>query len=1572
MAAKPSINIIIPVYRGYKSTRDCLRTVLGSLPEWANVVVVNDASPEQKLVECFDAWALDKRVSVLHNASNLGFVGTVNRAMALSNTDVILLNSDTLVSPGWLERLQAAALTNPRAASVTPLSNNATICSYPRFCHDNPMLPGCDVATMQRYCEDANSGLTVELPTGVGFCMYIRRQCLNEVGLFDEEAFGRGYGEENDFCIKASNAGWVHLLAADCFVFHQGGVSFADDKAQLTQVAEAVINARHPDFFAQVQEFVALDPIKPFRDRIDKLIVEAGGVAKEMLARIRAAERESAETEPFNIESSMKDVSSLNNSVELSPKEAQALDDFARDNAEKLLFITHAWGGGVEQHVSLLRRIVPARVMVLRGCGNGAVELSLMSVAQGAAVPSEVVLKIGGFDSSRVDVWQTLLRQFQFDRVHLHHVHGWSVEIIEVLKGLALPFDITLHDYFLISPRYHQVEGGAVCDGPGWPTADDEWRTLMASVVASASRIIAPSLSVKRAVEAVFPAGKYSYQAHPQRVEAAADVKKVLLLGSLSPEKGLRVVEKVAILAAAQVPTLSFQLIGFSTDPVDAPLAMTGDYAEQDLPRLIAEQKPDVIWMPAQVPETFCFTLSHALASGVPIVASDMGALPERLEDVPNARLIPSDASCEAWLQALQDATEAKPASARVVSDNLDEYARWYMKDINKVVSKSEVDTLALLASIQALPTAPLPPDRPIKSLLHFASRTHHRGVMRDVERRLSLLPDDETEVASMLEFRQLHAAQVQLADDLREVNEEYVAYEKRAEVELNAAEQSLALSEDNLSLAKDNIAELQKQARDAQGHIDHSEGVIASLSGQIDQLICERDALLTSFSWRVTRPLRVLKRGTARIPFILAKLSRHVVRPASYARFISMVRRGQWQALFGRVSYEAHTAVAQAEAHNRRPTINVNPELLSEEPMALAPLTLKSSAQPVLSIVIPVYGQHETTYACLKSIAENPPSQPFEVVVADDCSSIAAAEALAMVAGIRVWTAEKNQGFVGNMNSGAGVAHGEYLVLLNNDTVVSCGAFDKLLDTFSQHDNVGLVGAKLLNRDGTLQEAGGIIWRDGSGWNYGRDQDAEDPRFNYVRDVDYCSGAALAIKRDLFLQLGGFDTYYAPAYFEDTDLAFRVRDQGLRVLYQPGAEIYHLEGVSHGRDESSGVKAYQVTNGKKFFERWESVLASHAENGIDPDNEAHRISRGNVLVIEACMITPDQDSGSIRMLNLLKLIKAEGYHVTFVADNLEYRKKSVDEMQAAGVEVLHNQWAGSVRKVLRKRGADLAAILISRHYIASQYVALARACAAQATLIFDTVDLHFVREEREFEVSGDAALKAQAAITKRKELDLINKCDVTLVVSEFEKTLLADIAPAATVDIVSNIHSHSPERPGYEQREGILFVGGFRHPPNIDAVEWYANEVLPHVQSLLPGVKTSIIGSHMPDSIKALASDGLVVHGFVEDIEPHLQHARVSIAPLRYGAGVKGKVNEAMNYGIPVVATNCAVEGMHTVPGKDVLVAEEPRQFAEAIVKVYQDSALWQTLSQGGIDNLEAHFSPQAVAPAVRRILPR
>lgn len=1264
--------------------------------------------------------------------------------------------------------------------------------------------------------------------------------------------------------------------------------------------------------------------------------------------------------------------------TDIPAQAAQALDLILRSETPTVLFISHGWGGGVEQHIQQLITLADLNVVVLHGLGEGRVDVALYPETAAPAL-----IHSAGFGAQTLDAWHLWLTALPVCRVHLHHLHGWPVDILTLIQRLECPLDITVHDAYLTSRFYHQTEAGPCCNEPSWPKEDAERQAVLKSLVDAAERVILPSAFLESRLKGVYPKANVVVQAHPERVVSAPRTYKVVVLGALSSEKGLALVEQLAQLAQKQAPGLRVVLLGYPTEPTQAPVIIRGNYQAQELPELLALEKPDAIWFPAQVPETYSFTLSQAMASGVPIVSADIGALGERLRHYPSHRLLVPTAPADEWLSVLQQAVEYRTAEEpEAFIDTVEAYRKWYRKPVKNDRVTPLTDVLALIDLLQTFPAPAAVPDKPIKSLLHFGLQTHHFGVLQEVARRLQVVPDTEEEVAGMEQYRaslaQLDESRIELDRlkvDLLDAQEDYKALDHRIQVERAAADESLALYRDNLEQAKDSIERFQEQGRQAQGYIDHLETQLKQARADIQNAIGERDALLNSFSWKVTRPLRVLKRGLKKALILFKVMLRHLFRPASYQRLFSMLRRGQWRDIAGMLGYQAREQLTQQqgqgqlsqEAEARVQSVQQTLEPLDELP----PLRLTTSEKPQVSIVIPVYGQHQTTYQCLKSIAENPPTQAYEVILADDCSPEPAAEALAVVDGVRIVRAEQNQGFVGNSNMGAEAARGEYLVLLNNDTLLTSGALDALVNTFDQHTNVGMVGAKLLNADGSLQEAGGIIWRDGSGWNWGRNQRADDPRFNYVRDVDYCSGAVLALKRDLFTQLGGFDEYYKPAYYEDTDLAFKIRQQGLRVLYQPAAEVFHLEGISHGTDESSGVKAYQVSNGKKFYERWRDVLDTHNENAVDPENQSHRYCKGNVLVIEACMITPDQDSGSIRMLNLLQILRGEGYHVTFIADNLEYREKVVCQLNALGVEVLYGDWAGSVRRALRQRGADLDAVFISRHYIASQYASLVRAVAPRAKLIFDTVDLHFVREEREGELNQDKTLLAQAVQTKRKELDLIRHCDITLVVSEFEKQLLADIAPDARVEIVSNIHSIKPPRPDYTEREGILFVGGFRHPPNIDAMQWYTTDVLPHLETLLPGVKTTIIGSHMPESIKALeAHPSLRVLGFVEDIEPELTRARVSIAPLRYGAGVKGKVNEAMNYAIPVVATACAVEGMHAEDGKDCLIAESGEDFARAIAKVYKDATLWRLISAGGVANLEAHFSPEAARPAIQRIL--
>jgi len=634
------------------------------------------------------------------------------------------------------------------------------------------------------------------------------------------------------------------------------------------------------------------------------------------------------------------------------------------------------------------------------------------------------------------------------------------------------------------------------------------------------------------------------------------------------------------------------------------------------------------------------------------------------------------------------------------------------------------------------------------------------------------------------------------------------------------------------------------------------------------------------------------------------------------------------------------------------------------------APFALPASSLPRASIVIPVFGAFPHTLACLRAIAAHPPVAAFEVIVVDDASPDDSLANLRSIDGIRVHARAANGGFIAACNDGAALALGDVLVFLNNDTVPQPGWLDALLDTFDAQPDAGLVGAKLLYPDGRLQEAGGVVFADGSGWNYGRFDDPDDCRYAYLRDADYVSGAAIAIPRMLFDRLGGFDTRYAPAYYEDTDLAFAVRAAGLRVLVQPASVVVHDEGTTSGTDINAGPKSAQVRNQAVFAAKWRDALASQLPAGSVPTPALLHRGQRQVLVIDALTPQPDRDSGSLRLVNLMRLLMEEGAHVVFMPANRTAEDGYTAALQRIGVECWHAPHAARFPAWLREHGPRFDVVLVSRHYVAGEMLPLLRRYAASARVLFDTVDLHYLRERRAAELEGDAGALRAAMRTRELELALVNGADAALVVSDVERALLAIDAPGAHVRVLSNLHREAPPGPAWAQRDGLLFVGGFRHPPNVDAVLWFVRDVFPRIRATRPEIEFHCVGGDVPNEIARLAdSPGVRIHGHVPDLQPLIDGSRVSIAPLRYGAGVKGKVNQAMAHGLPVVATTAAVEGMHLRAGEDVLVADDAAAFAGAVLRLHDDEGLWTHLSTNGRVNVARHFSLDAARAVVREL---
>lgn len=1211
----------------------------------------------------------------------------------------------------------------------------------------------------------------------------------------------------------------------------------------------------------------------------------------------------------------------------------------------RLLLVSHGWGGGVEKHLTDVRALL-----------SEAAEVDVLhpTPAEGAE------LEVGGPRPGRQHLsgWSNVvacLVDRNYDRVLIHHIHGYPPDILALPAQLASPYDLVLHDFFAYCPQNSLADvTGRYCGEPDldgcsacleqrphpWAMGAAEWRTRMGEFLGAAERVIAPSHFVIDRIQRRFPGIVVEYIPHPPRSDWTDERPpqiKVLMLGGLAPAKGLHQLQACALDAKSRRLPLVFCVLGYLSEAIptwpELPIQVRGEYRDEDLPSLLAMERADVLWCPGQIPETYSYTLDVALATGLPIVASDFGAIAERLRNRSSAQLLPPQSGPSQWNQALLASAPPQPVPATYANTA----ARLAYRDrlMTPVLTKQPrpKPRLALDLKSVAEPMAPSPTEMPrsLQSLFEHGVECGHLESKRALRQRLEEISRDYEVLAS-------YSASSR---------QPWYVWMSEVDNTLNSLRSTITQLEEERSLAETEITTLAARLQSARDQLHELEIAKAR--------ILEMEL---STSWRITAPLRRLAMYGRRLRNSLVRQGGRLRYTYSRLPVAMAILRSEGPGALSRRMRDKLRAPRYVPSR-----LSNGIELTPIQPLSLA--TCPEARLPDISIVIPVYGHHDHTFNCLHSLSRHTDLSRVEIIVVDDASPEPAAVALAQITGIRLLCNPENRGFIHSCNRGAAEARGEFLVLLNNDIQVTEGWLQALLDVFALRRDAGLVGARLVYPDGKLQEAGGIVWRDASAWNWGRGGDPDRPEYNYLRAVDYCSGACLAIRASDWRLLGGFDTSFAPAYYEDTDLAFRCRAMGKQVYYQPLATVVHFEGVSSGTDVSAGVKRHQVANQAKFLARWQSVLANHRVNGTSPELEMDRRSQRHVLVVEACMITPDQDSGSVRMLAILELLQELGCRVSFVAENLEFRQPYVDQLRQAGVEVWHYPYINSVEQLLEERGGRYDCVMFCRHYIATPHLAHVRRLARRATVVFDTVDLHFLREQRLAELENSPSLMSTAEATRRQELAAIAAADITLVVSPVEQALLAQLAPQADVRVLSNIHEPKPESPGFHERDGILFVGGFRHPPNVDAVLWFLDHVWPLIRQALPELEFTIVGSNMPDTINSLSRPGVKIAGFVADIEPMLDAARISVAPLRYGAGVKGKLNQAMAHGLPVVATGVAAEGMDLKCGEELLVADSPEAFAAAVVRLYGDESLWQRLAAGGRNNIHRHFS-RAVAKRV------
>ncbi|HEV7677204.1 MAG TPA: glycosyltransferase [Candidatus Dormibacteraeota bacterium] len=756
----------------------------------------------------------------------------------------------------------------------------------------------------------------------------------------------------------------------------------------------------------------------------------------------------------------------------------------------------------------------------------------------------------------------------------------------------------------------------------------------------------------------------------------------------------------------------------------------------------------------------------------------------------------------------------------------------------------------------------------------------------------------------------------------------------------------ALQQSRESARLATDRL-------REAAGRAGNAEHELQRVQAELQQVRSDYERTIGSRGWvaleRARRARRLARRAAGRVR---RRVSRAAARP-----------------LIG-------SAPAPAAAYQ--------PPAPGEADAALiaAALEFPDVDAPVVSIVIPVFNQVGYTATCLRSISDAAPTIPYEVIVVDDCSTDATAQLLHGVPGLRLLRNQRNLGFCETVNNGAAAARGEFLVLLNNDTEVRPAWLETLVDAAGSAPDVGAVGSKLLYGDGTLQEAGGIVWNTGGGWNFGRNDDPAKPVYNFRREVDYCSAASLLVRRELFEKLGRFDLRFAPGYYEDTDLCFALRELGYRVLYEPHSEVVHHEGRTYGTDDGGvavgeHTKQSQYRNREKFVAKWSAVLSRQLPEGTAGGLlGGRRDDRLRVLVLDSWVPAHDQDSGSLRMTWILRLLVEMGCRVTLYPQDRTPRQPYTAEFQRRGVEVFHGPW--TFRDLADPRPDFYDVVMVSRAMVAEELMDQVRTHFPSAVVVYDTVDLHFVREGRRLDMVGSGEAEAIER-TRTIELRAIRAADITAAITPTEAQTIAEVVPGSRVVVLPNVHE-IPEapRPAFGARSDLLFIGGFDHDPNVDAVHQLVREILPRIRETVPA-RLWVVGSKPPPEIAAYHGDEVVVTGFLEDVAEYFRMARVFVAPLRYGAGMKGKIGHALSMGLPTVTSTIGAEGMGLEDGRHALIRDDPMAFAAAVVQLYQDRETWETLSREGLELVRREWTPEAMrsrletlmAETVRHALP-
>ena len=556
----------------------------------------------------------------------------------------------------------------------------------------------------------------------------------------------------------------------------------------------------------------------------------------------------------------------------------------------------------------------------------------------------------------------------------------------------------------------------------------------------------------------------------------------------------------------------------------------------------------------------------------------------------------------------------------------------------------------------------------------------------------------------------------------------------------------------------------------------------------------------------------------------------------------------------------------------------------------------------------------------------------------------------------------DKKYNFLINCNNASNYAKGKYILFLNNDTKVHKDWIISLYNLIENDEKIGMVGSKLIYPNGLLQEAGGIVWNDGDPDNFGKWNKADLPEYNYVKEVDYISGASIMIRKSIWKKIGGFDKRFSPSYFEDTDLAFEIRKLGYKVKYQPKSVVVHYEGISNGKDLKSGIKKYQVKNKELFIEKWKNELKNQNEKFNIFNARDRGYHKNRILVFDNSVPNFDKDAGGRYTYLYLNLFREIGFHVTFIPNNFKLFEPYTSILQQNGIEVLYGKiYKKNKENWLKKNFKYFKYVYLQRPELSFLYIDFLKK-NFNGKIIYFAHDLHYIRLYREYNITNDEKKLTEGKKFEMLENEIFSKSDVIHVVGsyelnylkkKYEDKIIRDIPLFFYEKQLTNIEKD------FSKRKDIIFVGRFSHSPNVDAVMWFNGEIFPKIIEVFPNIVWYIIGNNANYEIKRLRSKNInIIENMSEEKLFHLyQKCRIAIAPLRFGAGVKGKIIEAAYNQIPMITTSIGAEGLPQ-SNEAFIIENEPKKIADIICKLYTDYEKLKKMSDSGEIFIEKYFS--------------